>query len=275
MKRYRFKLIQGLLFFILLFSSCLWISCESKMDNEDTSSQTTSVNKEVLTVDPQAVEILRRGLDYLSNLKQFSAQAQNTYEDILESGHRVDYEIAGGVTLKRPNKLRTERYGEKMHQIFYYNGKTLTLYNPDEKVYATSQAPATITEMFHFARDTFGISVPVSDLLYENSFELLNQDLNYAIVVGKEMIGEVMCNHLLFSRRDADFQIWIADSELPLPYKYVVTDKTTPELLSFSTTIYDWDTNPTISDNFFNFLPPKGTSKIIFLKANAENGDGN
>ena len=91
-------------------------------------------------VDPAAVQILQRMTDHLGSLKQFSVHTQNTLEDLLVSGHRVDFDISAKVIIRRPNRLRAERKGDMTDQIFYYNGKTLTLYNPSDKVYATDPA---------------------------------------------------------------------------------------------------------------------------------------
>ena len=173
-------------------------------------------------VDPAAVKLLRGMTDYLSGLKQFSVQALNMREDLLESGQRVDFEVSSKVVVSRPNKLLAERKGH--NQMFYYDGKTLTLYNPSDKVYASVPAPATIEEMLDFARESLGLSYPISDLVYRNAFPLLMQDVTLALMIGKEVIGGVTCEHLLFSRPRVDFQVWIPDSGPPLPRKYVVTD---------------------------------------------------
>ena len=138
---------------------------------------------------PEAVDILRSSMEYLSSLTQFSVQTQSTFEDLLDSGHRVDFEISSSVIVSRPNKLRSERHGNLLNQLFYYDGKTLTLYNPSDKVYATESVPETIEEMLHFARDTYGLGAPVSDLIYNNAFSLLMYEVNLAIVIGKEMYG--------------------------------------------------------------------------------------
>lgn len=274
MKRYRFKLILGLLFLTPFLANYAWIISGSKMNSNNISSFTAPVIKETQTpaVDPEAVELLRRALDFLSNLTQFNAQFQSTFEDMHESGHRVDLEISGNLIVNRPNKLRVERFDKLIHQIFYFDGKALTLYNPSDKVYATEPVHGTIEEMFHFTRDTFGLSYPVTDLLYRNSFSLLIQDVNFAVIIGKEMIGEVQCDHLLFSRPGVDFQIWIADNDTPLPFKYIVTDTATPELLSFTTVMRNWNIAPDISDTMFDFVPPNGTKKIIFIKVNPSSG---
>ena len=132
--------------------------------------------------------------------------------------------------VSRPNKLRAERKGDLIDQIFYYDGKTLTLYNPSDKVYATEPAPGTIEELFIHVYESLGFVVPISDLVYRNAFPLLMQDVTFAAVVGKSFIGGVKCDHLLFSRPGVDFQVWVADSGQPLPRKYVVTDTSTPAL---------------------------------------------
>ena len=45
-------------------------------------------------MDPAATQILKRMTDYLGGLKQFSVHTQNTLEDMLDSGHRVDFDVS-------------------------------------------------------------------------------------------------------------------------------------------------------------------------------------
>jgi hypothetical protein len=223
-------------------------------------------------VDPDAVEILRHAMEFLGGLEQFSVDAQTTFEDVLDSGHRVDFELSGTALVSRPNQLLSERHGDGIDQIFYYDGETLTLYNPHDKVWAQEPAPGTIEEMFQFAYDWLGIGTPISDLVHRDVFPLLMQDVDFAVVVGKEVIRGIRCDHLLFSRPDVDFQIWVADRGPPLPLKYVVTDTTTPELLSVAAFMSNWDLEPTVPDEAFTFVPPEGTKEITFVKAETSSG---
>jgi hypothetical protein len=217
------------------------------------------------SIDPQARQVLKKMSDYLGSLLQFSVHTQNTIEDVLYSGYRVDYDVSAEVVVRRPNKLRAERKGDLIDQVFYYDGETLTLYNPSDKVYATEAAPETIEEMFDFARESLGLNIPVADLVYRNAFPLLMQDVSLAVVVGKSVIGGVRCDHLLFSRPGVDFQVWVADSGAPLPYKYVVTDTGTPARLSISTVMSDWDVKSAAADDRFSFMPPKEALLIDFM----------
>ena len=116
-------------------------------------------------VNQDATQILERMTDYLGGLKKFSVHTQNTVEDELATGNRVDYSIAADVIVSRPNKLHSKRKGDLINQSFYYDGKTVTLYNAADKVYATQPAPGTIEGMFGFARDSLGLVVPIADLV--------------------------------------------------------------------------------------------------------------
>jgi hypothetical protein len=223
-------------------------------------------------VDPEAVKLLRGMTDYLSSLKQFSLHARTMREDLLDSGHRVDFEIAAKVVVSRPNKLHAQRLGHLVDQNFYYDGKTLTMYNASHQVYATVPAPGTIEETLDFARESLGIEQPVSDLVYRNAFPLLMHDVSLALVVGKEVVGGVTCNHLLFSRPGVDFQVWVADGGPPLPHKYVVTDTGTPELLSVTTIMSDWNVAPAVADSHFNFVPPPGAKATTFMPIDTSSG---
>jgi len=256
-----------ILFGSLLLLGFTWISCETKETKEaSVEIPMEAQSSSPLTVDQEAVTTLKRGLGYLSGLDQFQVQTLNTYEDLLNNSIRVDYETSGYVTVDRPDKIRIERYGLEMHQLFYFNGNEFTLHNPYEKVYASEAHAGNIKEMFHLVRDTYGLSAPSADLIYPNTFELLMQNVNGAKVIGKEMIGEIMCDHLLFTRPNVSFQIWISDSEPFLPRKYVVTDTSTSHLFSYSTLMTNWNVLPKLSDSMFKYAPTDGTHKIIFMK---------
>jgi hypothetical protein len=115
-----------------------------------------------------------------------------------------------------------------MQQVLYYDGTTLALHNPTDKVYAIERTLGTIEQMFKFAQDSLGLFIPLSDLIWRDVFPLMIQGVTVAKVIGKEDIGGITCDHLLFSRPGVDFQIWIPESGQPLPRKYVVTDTGTP-----------------------------------------------
>ena len=217
------------------------------------------------TVDPAAARILKGMTDYLGSLKRFSVETQNTLEDVTDTGQRIDLDVSAKVTVSRPNKVRSERKGDSLHQVFTYDGKTLTLHNLSENVYATEAVPDTFEGMFKYLYETLGFGLPVSDLIYGDAFPLLMEDVTFAAVAGKTYIDGVKCDHLLFSRPGVDFQVWIEDGGKPLPRKYVVTDTSYPGLMSITTVMSDWNVNPAVKDADFSFTPPEGAQAINFM----------
>ena len=232
----------------------------------------TNARAQAPAVDPAAVRTLKRMTDFLDGLPQFSVNTHSMIEELHVSGHRVDRDLAARVAVKRPNRLRAVRTGSLMEQRFFYDGRTLTLYNPSVKVYATQPAPATIEKMIDFARETVGILLPAADLLYRNAFPLLIQDVTLAAVVGKTVVDGVKCDHLLFSRPGVDFQVWIAEGKQPWPARYIVTETGTPALLSITTVLSDWNLAPAVDDARFAFVPPKGIRAIPFMPLETTGG---
>jgi len=219
-------------------------------------------------VDPSAMQTLKRMTDHMGSLKQFSVHTQVTLEDILESGHRIDLDVSANIIIQRPNKLRAERRGDPLDQTFYYDGQSLTLYNPADKVYATEPAPKTIEGVLDYTRESLGLVVPVADLVYGNSYELLTKDVDFAMVIGKTMINGMTCEHLLFSRPGVDFQVWVADGAKALPCKYVVTDTANAGRMSVSTVMSDWGFTKAKDDSVFTFVPPQNAKSITFMPLN-------
>jgi hypothetical protein len=232
----------------------------------------TDARAQTPAVDPVAVQTLKRMTDFLDGLQRFSVNTQSIVEEMQSSGHRVDYDMSVNVTVKRPNKMRAVRTGELMNQRFFYDGKTMMVYNPDQKVYATDKAPDTIEKVITFARETVGVLLPAADLIYRNAFPLMMKDVTLAVVVGKSVVGGVRCDHLLFSRPEVDFQVWVSEGKQPWPRKYVVTETATPEKLAITAFLSNWNIEPAVDDAQFKFVPPKGTKAISFTQLEKTGG---
>lgn len=218
-------------------------------------------------VEPEAIEALRRATDYLAGQKQFRAEMDTSIEFVIADGQKLQYGHRMSVAVQRPNKLRTERVGDIVDQVFYYDGKSLTIDLPKDKYYATVAAPPTLEEMFDFAREKLDVIAPASDLIYKNAFERLTEGLTSAFVVGPASVAGVACDQLAFRNAEVDWQIWIEQGKKPLVRKFVVTSKKMPQSPQFMVVISKWDTAPKLADAAFGFVPPKNSMKIDFLPA--------
>lgn len=216
-------------------------------------------------VDPQAAELLRTSTAFLARQRQFSVNARMTIEVVLKSGQKIQFDHTGDLSVQRPDKLRADRRGDLVDQIFYYDGKSLTLYNPGQRYYATVPAPNTLEAMLDFARTKLDIEAPAGDLLYGNAYEIVMDGVTSGFVVGKSVVEGVRCDHLAFRGADVDWQVWIREGKQPLPCKYVITSREIPGEPEFSVVMTRWDLAPKFTDQTFTFAPTKNAQKVDFL----------
>jgi hypothetical protein len=221
-------------------------------------------------IDPQAEKVLRRMSDYLASRQQFTLKAESTLEAVLTSGQKLQFNSPATLEVSRPNKLRAHRKGDIVNQEFFYDGKTLTLYNPKENLYATTAAPPTLDAMLDFAREKLDVIAPGAEILYGNAAERMLKVTTSGFVVGPSVIGGVKSTHLAFRGEEVDWQIWIEDGDKPLPRKFILTSKKVTGEPQFAVLIRGWDLTPKFTDKEFTFVPPKGAKKIEFLQLTAE-----
>jgi hypothetical protein len=217
-------------------------------------------------VEPQADRLLRRMTDYLAGLKEFSVDTHSTIDVVLASGQKIQFDNGAALSVQRPNRFFARRRGDLTSQSFYYDGKTLTLHNPDDKVYASVPAPGTIEAALDFARDALDLVAPASDLVYRNAYEILVEDVTAGFVVGKTAIGGVRCAHLAFRKPYVDWQIWIQEGATPLPRKFVITSKLAAGAPEFTIVMLNWNGAPKLTERAFAFTPPPGARSIEFLR---------
>lgn len=216
-------------------------------------------------IDPQAEKLLRASTDFLASQRQFSLETRSTLEIVLDSGQKIQFDHTLKQSVQRPNKLRAERVGDLVDQVFYYDGKTLTLYNPSGKYFAAVSAPGTLEEALEFARVKLDIIAPAGDFIDRNAYEILMTDVNSGFVVGKSMVEGVRCDHLAFRALQVDWQIWIQEGKQPLPRKLVITSRDVVNAPQFEVTVTNWNVHPKFTADMFSFSPPKGARKVEFL----------
>jgi hypothetical protein len=214
---------------------------------------------------PEAKQILKASTDFMASQQRFTADTRNTLEIVLTSGQKIEFNSTGHQFVQRPNKLRFERSGDLVEQLFVYDGKSLTLYQPQEKVYAQVAAPGTLEEMLDFARINYDVVAPFGDMIFKNAYDILMDGVTEGIVVGKAVIEGVVCDHLAFRAPDVDWQIWIQQGAQPLPRRIVITTLDLPNAPQFAVTVTRWDLEPAFDAQTFTFTPQAGVKQIELL----------
>jgi hypothetical protein len=216
-------------------------------------------------IDPVAQRLLKASTDFVASQQKFDVDTRNSLEVVLKNGQKIELNHTTRQSVQRPDKLRSERTGDLVNQVFIYDGKSLTLNNLTDKVYSQVGAPDTLEGMLDFARTKLGIFAPAGDLLYKNAYEVLMDGVTDGMVVGKAVIEGARCDHLAFRSPNVDWQIWIQEGAQPLPRRIVLTTRDLANAPEFAVTITRWNLKPTFSANTFAFTPAANAKKVDFV----------
>lgn len=227
-----------------------------------------AVSAQPTGVSPLAQQLLKASTDFLAQQPRFSLDTESSIDVVLATGQKIQFDHTARVSVERPNKLRAERTGALVDQIFYYDGKTLTLHDPLDNYYATIAVPGILEEMLDFAREKLDVVAPAGDLLYKNAYDILTQDVSSGFVVGKGWVENVNCDHLAFRTSLVDWQIWIEEGERPLVRKLVFTTRDKLNAPQFTVVTKNWNLKPKFSDETFSFKPSQNVRKVEFLLDN-------
>jgi hypothetical protein len=217
-------------------------------------------------IESQATQILKQMSDYLVGLKQFSFQADTTEDVLLTSGQRVQYGKSVTVYVRRPDRIRADSVGDKDNRQFFYDGKTITLIDRNKNCYASINAPPGINAALDYAQQAFNLRAPLAELIYSRSYECLTDEVISGHYEGLHEVQGIPCHHLAFKQKDVDWQIWIENSQTPLPRKLVITDNKVHGL-QFTALLSKWNTSASLEDSLFTFVPPEKAEKIGILPA--------
>jgi hypothetical protein len=151
--------------------------------------------------------------------------------------------------------------------VFYYDGKTATVFNHKNNAYGTAEAKDTIDATFDLLAEKFGMVLPLADLLFADAYKTLTADVRTGQYLGTGYVFDTKCHHLAFRQEAVDWQIWIEDnSQSPLPRKVVITYKETPAQLQYTAFLNDWKSEVELPDAKFSFSPPAGAKKVEFAR---------
>jgi hypothetical protein len=203
--------------------------------------------------------------DYLNSLEQFTLHTENSIDTILEPGQKLQLGRAVDVFVRRPDRFRANIKGDVFDQELFYDGKSITLFGKKVSYYATIKAPSTIEGAMDHAEQSFGLVAPLADLMYKNSYDILMEDVQSGFYVGLSTVLGVECHHLAFRGEETDWQVWIENSERPLPKKFVITSKWMAGAPQFTGLLTKWDVTPQLKDSLFTFVAPQGAHQIEFL----------
>jgi hypothetical protein len=209
--------------------------------------------------------ILKKACSVLASKPAFTVDVDINYDNVLDSGSKVQYSAFQKLIVNRPNQLKAEYTGDQRNTTFYYDGKTFTILDKKLNLYATSPAPATIDGAIAKIEEKYDITIPLSDLLVSDPCQKIIPNIKDSLYVGFDLVNRVPSYHFLFAGKENDFQLWISNTPEPVLQKVVITYRDLPSAPQYTAILSNWNFKPQIADNTFKFIPTVGAGKIEFL----------
>ena len=217
------------------------------------------------TLDRKALATLEGMCDTLAAAKSFTYKSRAVFEIPAKTGQFVTLFSNAEVALKRPDKLRVSMIGETPHFAFYYDGKTVSAFAPETKMFSVSKAPSTIDAMLPALEERTGIRFATAPLLFGNPYRVLTCGITSAVVVGPSMVHGTVCDHLAFRSPGLNWEIWIEKGTPSLPRRLAVTFTDRPNFPRTLVEFSNWNLHPWLGAGDFIFHKPAGGTEIPFL----------
>lgn len=215
-------------------------------------------------IDPKALELLKSMSTTLGSAKAFTYKSSSIVEAPSRTGQFITLFSNAEVAVQRPNKISACLTGEAPNFCFVYDGKTAAAYAPGTKTYSESPAPATIDTMLPALENETGIRFVTAPLLFSNSYAVLTNDLQSAIVVGPAKVDGVACEHLAFRSPGVNWEIWIESGSTPLPRRLAATFTDKPNFPRTIVQFTNWNLHPWLCQSCFVFHKPADAREIPF-----------
>jgi hypothetical protein len=201
---------------------------------------------------------------YIGSANEFTFHADVSFDHVLPSGQKLQFSAAEEVVLQRPGRIYVEWNGDLGARQFWYDGKSVTLYDPAMPFYASEAAPPGIDGMLDQLLPKLDFVPPLADFLYHDPYKTVRGNIQYGFDLGQNDVNGKTCRTLAFVEKDIDWQIWIENGPQPTPCKLVITYKNQPSQPQFTAVFTDWDFTPRIDEAVFAPELPPGTQKIPF-----------
>ena len=216
-------------------------------------------------LEPRAIEILKAASAILAAAQSMTFTAVVSYESPSRLGPPLVYSTKSEVTVQRPNKLKVITVGDGPVSEFYYDGKTMTAYSPDQKLVAIADAPPTIDAALQTAFNTAATYFPFTDVIVSDPYKDLAEGMKIAFYMGQSIVvGETTTDMVAYVTGDVFVQVWIGHDD-HLPRRIYAIYLNDPLRLRHVLELSNWAINPSIPSDAF-VADVAGAARIAFAR---------
>lgn len=207
----------------------------------------------------QARDLLKAMTDYLAAQQSLSFDFDSTLDIVTTDNQKLAITSSGSVAMVRPDKLHATRRGGFATVDVIFDGQTLSVLNREANLFAQAAIPGSVDHLIDRLRDDFQRPLPAADLLTADAGAVLLADATDVKDLGSGVIRGVECDHIAVRTPETDWQVWIAQGEVPHPCRFVITTASVTGWPEYTLDFSAWGAGSAAAE--FNFAAPDGASK--------------
>lgn len=194
----------------------------------------------VPVLEPAALELLKAMSGRLAAAESLTFDAVASYESPSRYGAPLVYKTLSQVSLARPDKLKVITAADGPPVEFYYDGKSMVTFSPDEDLVAAAEAPGTVDAMLAALYELAGTYFPFTDFLVSDPYADLAKDMTLAFVVGQsQVVDGITTDIVAFETGGVFLQVWIG-AEDKLPRRARAVFFADPQRLRHEVELFHW-----------------------------------
>ena len=149
-----------------------------------------SPQPEAPKIEPKAEQYLKSMSNYLAGLHTYSFQVEEFFDETQDGGQKLQLGNQRHMSVSRPDKVFGETEGDTVNSQFYYDGKTVTVFDRGQKTYAIEKVPGTIDAMLDDLHERFETDQPLADFLFADPYKQFTEDVQSGDVSWPALRGQ-------------------------------------------------------------------------------------
>ena len=210
----------------------------------------------------EAKALFKAMTDFLARQQAIAVSYDATLEIVTADLEKVGLASSGTLGMTRPDKIRMTRTGGLANVELVFDGKTFSAYGKNLNAFARKPFEGSVDQLIDTLRLDVGLELPAADLLSENAYDIMMSNVTDAKALGEGIIRGQSCDHVAFRTAEADWQIWIAPGDKPLPCRFTITSKMTALAPSYDITFSGWKTGDDVPADDFQLKTADGAKEV-------------
>ena len=204
----------------------------------------------------------------LGGAQKFQVEMLIGYDSVQSDGQKIEFGERRHVSVERPSLMLNDvRDSDGSGESILFDGKTISVSNSHDNVYATAPQPGDIDASVRYFVSHLHMRLPLAAMLMSGfAQELQKRVTEIALVEETDILGEP-ANHLAGRMKDIDFQVWISNDKRALPLRIIITYREDAGQPQFRANFINWNFNPSFMQKTFRFEPPTGAREVPLAAA--------